>query len=88
MFFNFWALLFKMYVFKAVTLFSRPLVIPNQLNVSVAVHVYKIHVFDKAFFLLIIRMPMMTKPVRVVTCCEELSPINMHDISEWSCGVT
>ena len=32
-------------------------------------------------------MPMATKLFRVVTCCEELWPINMHDTSiEWSCG--
>ena len=38
---------------------------------------------------LTIRMPMVTKLFIVVTCCEELTPINMHDIStEWCRGVT
>ena len=33
-------------------------------------------------------MPMVTKLFRVVTCGDELSPINAHDISmEWSCWV-
>ena len=55
---------------------------------SVAVHIYKIHVFDEPFFLLTIRIRMVTKLFWVVACCEELTPITMHDISkEWSCGV-
>ena len=34
-------------------------------------------------------MPMTAKPFRVVTCYEELSPINMNDNSmEWPCEVT
>ena len=34
-------------------------------------------------------MPIVTNLIRVVTCCEKLSPINIHDIStEWFCGVT
>ena len=61
----------------------------SQLNFSVAVCIYKIHVFDEAFFLSIIRMSIVTKFFRVVTCCEEFLPINTHDIStEWSCSVT
>ena len=53
----------------------------------VALHIYKIHVFVEAFFLLTIRMSIATKLFRVVTC-EELSPINIHDTSmEWSYGV-
>ena len=60
----------------------------NQLSFLVAVRIYKIHAFDEALFLLTIRMPMVTKGFRVVTCCEELSLINKHDITtEWSCGV-
>ena len=51
----------------------------NQLIFLVAVHIYKIHIFDDVFFLLTVRIPMTTKPFRVVTFCEELSPINMHD---------
>ena len=35
------------------------------------------------------RMTMVTKLFRLVTCCEELSPINTHDIStEWFCRIT
>ena len=61
----------------------------NKLNFSVAVHIYKIRVFDEAFFLLTIRMPMITKLFKVVTWCKELSPLYMHDIStESSCRVT
>ena len=49
----------------------------------------RFHVFNEANFLLTIKMPIVTKLIRVVTCCEELSLINMHDIStEWFCGVT
>ena len=70
MFFNFWHL-FSKYTFLRL----------SHLNFSVAVRIYKIHVFDEAFFLLTIRMPMTTKLFRVVTCGEELSPINMHDNS-------
>ena len=34
-------------------------------------------------------MPMAAKPFRVVTCYEELLPINMNDTSmEWPCEVT
>ena len=48
----------------------------------------KIHVFDESFFLLNIRMPIVSKLFRVVTHCEDLPPINMHDIStDRSCGV-
>ena len=39
----------------------------------------------KHFYALTIRIPMATKLFRVVKCCEELPPINMH---EWPCGVT
>ena len=69
--------------------FFLALWLSNQLNFSVVVHIYKIRVFDKAFFLLTIRMPMITKLSRVVACFKELSPTNAHDIStEWPCGVT
>ena len=51
----------------------------NQLIFLVAVHIYKIHIFDDVFFLLTVRIAMTTKPFRVVTFCEELSPINTHD---------
>ena len=46
-------------------------------------------VFHEAFFLLTIRMSMVSKFFRVATCVKELSSINMHDISiEWCCSVT
>ena len=56
----------------------------NELNFSVAVHIYKIHAFDEAFFLLTIRIPIITKLFRVVACCKELQSVSI----EWSCGVT
>ena len=60
----------------------------NQLSFSVAVHICKVHVFDEVIFLLTIRIPIVTKHFKVVTCCEELSPINMNDIlTEWSCWI-
>ena len=60
-----------------------------QLNFLVAVRIYRIHVFDEAFFLLIIRMSITTKLLTVVTCYGELSLTKMYDIPrEWSCGVT
>ena len=37
-----------------------------------ALRLYKIHVFDEGFFLLIIRMPMLTKLLRVLTYRKEL----------------
>ena len=73
MFFNFWALLLKMYIFEVVTFFSRLAV----------VHIYNIHVFDEVFFPLTVRMPMVTNLFRVVIYCEEISPINMDGIY-WS----
>ena len=58
-------------------------------SISRAVHIYKIHVFDEAFFVLTIKMPIVTKLFGAVTCSKDLSPINMHDIStEWSCWLT
>ena len=58
----------------------------SELHFSVAVH---IHVFDERFFLLTIRIHMATKLFMVVTCCKELSAINMYDTSiKWSCWVT
>ena len=86
--FNFWEIVFKMYIFEIVTSFLAQW-LSNQLNFSKAVPINKIHVFDEAFVLLTIRMPMATKLSRVVTCCDELSPTNMHDtLVEWSCGIT
>ena len=55
----------------------------------VAVRIYKIHVFDETFSLLTIRVSMATKLIKVVTCCRELPPKNLHNTStEWSCEVT
>ena len=63
--------------------------LPNQLNVSVAVHVYKIQVFDEAFFALDIRMPMATKLSRALIFWAQVSFINMHYTSKgWYCGIT
>ena len=63
--------------------------LPNQLNILVEVHIYKIHVFDEVFFVLNVRMLIATKLFRVLICWELLSPINMHDTSMgWYCEVT
>ena len=45
----------------------------NQLNFSMAVRIYKVHVFDEAFFLLTVRMPMIFKLFRLIKCCKKLS---------------
>ena len=79
MFFNILALLFKIYIFEVVTFFSFVVVIQST-QFLVVVYIYKISVFDEAFFHLIIRMPMITKFFRVVTCCKELSLIYINDI--------
>ena len=57
-FFKLSNIFFKMYIFSC-------LVAVQLTYFSVAVRIYKIHIFDKAFFLLAIRV--------------ELSPINMDD---------
>ena len=49
----------------------------NQLNFLVAVRIYKIHVFDEAFFLLTVRMAMIFKLFRLIKCCKKLSLICM-----------
>ena len=88
MFFNFWTPLLKMYIFEVVTFFSCLVVIQSTQFFSVSTF-YKIHVFDEPFFLLTIRMLMITKLFRVVTCCKQLSPMYMHGISTgWFCGAT
>ena len=79
MFFNILALLFKSYIFEVVIFFSFVVVIQST-QFLVVVYIYKISVFDEAFFHLIIRMPMITKLFRVVTCCKELSLIYVNDI--------
>ena len=43
--------------------------------------IYKIRVFDEAFFLLTIRMPTFTKLLRVLTYRKDLPLINLHDTS-------
>ena len=74
---NFCALILKMYHFCGLNIFLRLFVIQSTQFFGVS-----------TFFLLNIRMPMVTKLFRVVTCGDELSPINAHDIStEWSCWV-
>ena len=86
MFFNFWTLLIKMYIFAVVAFFSCLVLIQwtQFFSGSTYLHIHKIHVFDEAFFLLFIRIPMTIKLFRVVSCCREL-----HSIStEWSCGIT
>ena len=65
--------------------FFLALWLSSQVNFSVAVHIYKIHVFDEVFFLLLSEC--LWSPN--FSGCEELSHMNMHDISaEWFCGVT
>ena len=73
MFFNFWAPFFKMNIFEVVTFFLNYW-LSNQPNFSVATHIYNFHVFDEAYFLLTIRMPIATKLFRVMTYCRELLP--------------
>ena len=88
-FFNFWLLLLKMCIFEDVKFFSC-LAAGYSINcIFQGQYVFIRFILMKRFFLLTIRMSMVTKVFRVATCCEELSPINMHDIStEWSCEVT
>ena len=68
MFFNCWVFLLNICISDVVKFF---LVwwLSWQLNFSVAVRTYEIHVFDEEFFLLIIRMPIFTKHFRVMTYC-------------------
>ena len=76
-FFNFWALFLKKNIhFWGCDIFSYPVVIQSTQSFS-----GQIHVFNEAFFLLTVRMPMATNLFRVVACWKELSSINMHDIS-------
>ena len=53
MFLNFWALVFKMYIFEVMTYFVVEW-LSNHLNFSVSVRIYKIYVFGEAFLLLTI----------------------------------
>ena len=86
MVFNFWTLLLKLYIFWGCDIFSCLVVMQSTQFFSGTT--YKICVSYEAFFLLTMRMPMITKLFRVMTCCKELSPIHIHDIStEWSSGV-
>ena len=48
MFFNFWVLLLKIYIFEAVT-FSSCLVFIESTQFSVVIHNYNIRVFDEVF---------------------------------------
>ena len=84
LFFNFWALLLKIYIFEVVTFFS-PSGYPVNSIFQWQYVFNKIHVFDETFCLWTIRMRVVTKLFKMVTCYEELSHIHMHDISmEWS----
>ena len=58
-FFNFWTLLLKMYHLCVCDIFFSSSGYPIN-SIFSAVRIYKIHVFDEAFFLLTIRMPMVT----------------------------
>ena len=69
-----------MYIFDVVKFFTRLVVIQSTRFLE-AVLFYKIDIFDEAFFLLFTRIPMTTKIFRIVTCGEELSPINIHETS-------
>ena len=82
MFFNFWELLLKMYIFEVTKFFSYLVFIQTIQFFSGCTYLYKVRVFDEVVFLLTIRMPMIVKIFRVVTCCKELSPIYMHDIKQ------
>ena len=65
-FLNFWALFLKIYIFDILLLPSYPINSVFQWQyVSI-----RFHVFHEAVFLLTIKMPIVTKRIRVVTCCE------------------
>ena len=87
-FLNFWALLPKMDIFEVVTFFSDLVVVQSTQFSSGSTYLLDPR-FWWSIFLLFIRMIMVTKIFRVLTCCEELSTMNMHDIlMEWFCTVT
>ena len=50
MFFNFWALFLKMYIFEVAKIYLTKYQVANQLNFSVVVCVCKVHVFNETFF--------------------------------------
>ena len=54
-------------------MFFSNLVVTQLFKFSVAVHIYKIHVFDEAFLLLTIRMTMATKLSWAVIFWEQLT---------------
>ena len=64
-FFNFWALLLKIYHLCVCDIFFSSSGYPIN-SISSAVRIYKIHVFDEAFFLLTIRILMVTHKYAVV----------------------
>ena len=80
-FFTFWALLFKMQIFEVVTFCSSSTGDPVNSIFQWQYAFIRFIFFYKAFFLLTVRMPMVTKLVRVVTCWEKLSTINLHETS-------
>ena len=70
-----------------VTFFSRLVVIQSTQFFSGSTYLYD-SCFCWSIFLLTTRILIFTKLFRVLTCYDELSPINTHDIStEWSCWV-
>ena len=88
MFFNFWVLLPKMYIFEVVTFFFCLVVVQSTQFFSGSTYLSDPR-FWWSTFPLTIRMAMVTDLFRMVTCFQVLSPINMHDISSgWCCGVT
>ena len=76
--FYFSALLFKMYHFRACDIFFSSSGYP--INLIFQCRTYLLDVFDEAFFLMNMRMPLITKLFMVVTCGEDLSAINRNDI--------
>ena len=64
-FFNFWTLLLKIYHLCVCDIFFSSSGYPIN-SISSAVRIYKIHVFDEAFFLLTIRILMVTHKYAVV----------------------
>ena len=73
LFLNFWLLLLKMYHVFVCDIFFLPSGHP--INSVFQCQFLVIRCFDEAFFLLTIRIPMVTKLFRVVICGEELPPI-------------
>ena len=65
-----------MYIFEIVAFFSGLVVIQSTQFFSGSTYLQHSR-FDEAFSLLTVRIPMVTKLSRVMTCYEELQPINI-----------